>query len=262
MAFYMVVLGIALPIWGLSLFVGVIGTLKVPVTDLMLGFVPLVAAAILVFRAEGSGGLITFLKSAFDLRKLMRSKWFAAALLLAPLIYTLTTISLWLAGHRGGSRTSLDALPWLTVVMFLLAVGEEAGWTGYLLDPLQARFGALGASLIIAVPWWAGHLPSILQIGGSLGDIAWWFPGAIALRILMTWLYNNTGKSLFSVVLFHALLNVGRSVSYPTIGTHYDPAYQATGYVICALLAAVIVMIWGPKTLTRPAARSAPVSGP
>ena len=135
--------------------------------------------------------------------------------------------------------------------MFLLAIGEEAGWTGYLLDPLQAGFGALGASLIVAVPWWAAHLPSILQIGGSLGDIAWWLPGAIALRILMTWLYNNTGRSLLSVVLFHTLLNVGRSVAYPTISTHYDPAYQATGYAICFVLSAIVVVVWGPKTLTR-----------
>lgn len=254
-AFYFVLLGIAVPIWGLSQFGGVIGTLKIPVTDLMLGFAPLTAAANLVFRAEGSSGLGTFLKSPFDFRKLIRSKWFATALLLAPLIYTLTTFSLWLTGHRGGLVINLEAMPGLTAIMFLHAIGEEAGWTGYLLDPLQARFGALSASLIIAVPWWAGHIPSILEIGGSLGDIAWWFPGAIALRILMTWLYNNTGGSLLSVVLFHTLLNVGRSISYPTIGSHYDPAYQATGYLICTLLAATVVLFWGPKTLTRPTAR-------
>ena len=29
--------------------------------------------------------------------------------------------------------------------------------------------------------------------------------------------------AFFSAVLFHTLLNVGRSVSYPTIGAHYDP---------------------------------------
>lgn len=251
LAFFLVVLALAVPIWGLSLLGGVIGTLKIPVTDLMLGFVPLTAAAIMVFGVEGASGLVSFLKSAFDLRQLMRSRWSAAALLLAPLVYTLTILALWLAGHRGGARADIGALPWLAVVIFLLAIGEEAGWTGFLLDPLQTRFGALRASLIIAVPWWAGHLPSILQIGGSLGDIAWWFPGAISLRILMTWLFNNTGGSLLAVVLFHALLNLGRLVSYPTIGNHYDPTYQVTGYVIFAVLAAAVVVVWGPDTLTR-----------
>ena len=65
----------------------------------------------------------------------------------------------------------------------------------------------------------------------------------------MTWLFNNTGGSLLAVALFHTLLNVGRLVSYPTIGDHYDPAYQATGYVLFALSAAIVVMIWGPGTL-------------
>ena len=248
----MVALALAIPIWAVSRFGWIIVALKVPVTDLMLGFTPLAAAAILVFRAEGAGGLIGFLKSAFDYRKLMRSRWFATVLLLAPLIYGLTTTGLWFAGHRGGARTNIETLPLLTAIMFLLAIGEEAGWTGYVLDPLQKRFGALGASLIVAIPWWVGHLPSIVEIGGSLSDIAWWFPGAIALRVLMTWLYNNTGGSLMSVVLFHTLLNVGRSVSYPTIGTHYSPIYQATGYAICFVLSAIVVVVWGPKTLTRP----------
>ena len=124
-AFYLLVLGIALPIWALSQFGGVIGMMKIPVTDLMLGFAPLTAAAILVFRGEGTAALVTFLKSAFDIRKLIRSKWFAITLLLAPQIYTVTLISLYLAGHSGGSRANLDALPWLTVVIFLLAIGED-----------------------------------------------------------------------------------------------------------------------------------------
>lgn len=61
--------------------------------------------------------------------------------------------------------------------MFLLAVGEEAGWTDYLLDPLQARFGAIGAIQISALQWWAAQLTSIFQVGGSLGDSPGGFPG-------------------------------------------------------------------------------------
>ena len=251
MAFFLLVLALAVPIWVLSRFVGVIGSLKVPVTDLMLAFTPLTAASILVIRAEGTGGLIAFLKGAFEYRRLGRTKWLLPALLLAPLIYALTYICLHLAGYTGAPMMNFLGVPVLAAIMFLLAIGEEAGWTGYLLDPLQARFGALGASLIIAVPWWLGHIPSIIAIGGTAGDIAWWFPGAIALRVLMTWLYNNAGRSMPAVILFHTMLNVGRSVVYPTIGSHYDPAYQVTGYGITFVMAAVVVIVWGAKSLTR-----------
>lgn len=254
-AFFALLLVLAAPIWVLSRFVGVIGSLKIPVTDLLLAFTPMTAACILVLRSEGVAGVGAFLKRAFAFRELARSGWLAAALLLAPLIYALTSIVLHLAGHGGAPKLNYPGLVVLAAIMFALAIGEEAGWTGYLLDPLQARFGALGASLIIALPWWMGHIPSILQIGGGAADLAWWIPGAIALRVLMTWLYNNAGRSLAAVVLFHTLLNVGRAIVYPTSGTHYDPLYQATGYGIAFVLAALVVMVWGPKTLARTVVR-------
>jgi uncharacterized protein len=254
LAFFLVLLALAIPIWLLSRFVGVIGSLKIPVTDLILAFTPLTAAALLVYREEGAGGLIRFLKRAFDFRKLSRTAWLIPVLLLAPLIDVLTYVGLHLVGRGGVLDPHFLRLPTLAAIMFVLAIGEEGGWTGYLIDPLQHRYGAMVAGLIVAVPRWLGHIPSIIEIGGGAADIAWWFPGAIALRILMVWLYNNTGRCLSSVILFHTLLNVGRSVSYPSIGSHYDPAYQAVGYLIACVLATAVVIIWGPKTLTRVAA--------
>ena len=247
----MLVLMMAIPIFALSRFVGVIGSLKVPVTDLMLAFTPLTGALILVFRAEGTDGLITFLKRVFDFRSLVRNRWIFPALLLAPLIYALAYVAVHLAGHEGEPTVNLLGVPVLGAIMFILAIGEEAGWTGYLLDPLQLRFGALGASVIIAVPWWLAHIPSIIAIGGTASDIAWWLPGAIALRVLMTSLYNNAGKSMFAVILFHTMLNVGRPVFYPSIGSHYDPLYQNTGYGMAIVMSAVVVIFWGTKSLAR-----------
>ena len=257
LAFYLLVLVMAVPIWALSQFVGVIGSLKVPVTDLMLAFTPLTAALILVFHFEGAGEFISFLKRVFDFRSLARNNWIFAALFLAPLIYALAYVVLHLAGHKGEPSVNLLGLPVLTFIMFILAIGEEAGWTGYLLDPLQRRYGAVSASVIIAVPWWLAHIPSIIAIGGTTSDIAWWLPGAIALRILMTSLYNNAGRSMLAVILFHTMLNVGRPVFYPAIGTHYDPIYQSTGYGIALLMAAIIVILWGTKSLARKTPSSA-----
>ncbi len=250
-AFLALLLGLAVPIWALSAFVGVVGSLKIPVTDLLLAFTPLTAGAILVARTEGPSGLAAYVRRAVDFRRLTQTVWVLPVVLLAPLLDVLTVVVLRLAGHAGVTEVHPLRLAILAPIMFVLAIGEEAGWTGYLTDPLQSRYGALGASLIIAVPWWLGHIPSILQIGGGLGDLAVWFPGAIALRILMTWLYNNTGRCVAAAVVFHTLLNVGRSVAYPGAGTHYDPAYQAVGYGLTALAALVVVLVWGPGRLVR-----------
>ena len=241
----------AVPIWALSRFMGVIGSLKVPVSDLMLAFTPLASALILVLLAEGTDGLIAFFKRVFDFRSLARNNWLFPALLLPPLIYALTYVALHLVGYKGEPTVNLLDVAALAAIMFFLAIGEEAGWTGYLLDPLQQRFGALCASLIIAVPWWLAHIPSIIAIGGTASDIAWWLPGAVALRVLMTSLYNNADRSMLAVILFHTMLNVGRPVFYPSIGSHYDATYQATGYGIAIIMSAVVVTIWGTKKLAR-----------
>ncbi len=249
----MLVLVLAVPIWALSQFGLLIGSLKIPVTDLLLAFTPLIAALILIFRAEGTEGLVSFFKRLFDYRRLLRTHWLWPVLLLAPIIYGLTFTGLRLAGHDSVPVINFPQVLVLVAIIFVLAIGEEAGWTGYLLDPMQARFGALGASLIIAVPWWLAHIPSIIAIGGTTADIAWWLPGAIALRVLMTWLYNNAGRSTAAVILFHTMLNVGRIIVYPTVGSHYDTTYQITGYGVSFVLAVAVVIVWGPKNLTRKA---------
>lgn len=248
--FFALVFALAIPVWALSRFTGVIGALKVPVTDLVLGFTPLIAAVILIWREEGRVGVGRLFRRAVDVRG-MSWTWLAVSVLLAPAIYLAAFGLVHLAGHGGAAHPRWASLPLLAAVIALLALGEEGGWTGYAIDPMQQRWGALGASLLIAVPWWLGHVPSILQIGGTAADLAWWIPGALGLRVLFTWLYNNSGRSLASAVIFHTLLNVARIAIYPTQGTHYDPVYQAVGYSLVAVLAVIVVAVWGARTLAR-----------
>lgn len=66
----------------------------------------------------------------------------------------------------------------------------------------------------------------------------------MALRVLIVWLYNNTGRSVFAATLFHAFSNVS-SVTY---SSYYDP--HITGLIV-AFVATIVVLVWGPRTLVR-----------
>jgi|GEM_PF-2369365 len=56
----------------------------------------------------------------------------------------------------------LDAVL-LFLLFFIGAIGEEVGWTGYVTDPLQNRFGALKAALIIGTVWAVWHIIPFIQ---------------------------------------------------------------------------------------------------
>ena len=77
--------------------------------------------------------------------------------------------------------------------------------------------------------------------------IAWWCLYAVASRVLIVWLYNNTGRSVFAVALFHATLNITYML-FPIYGSHFD---MRLGGLIMAFAAAAVTVVWGPKTLAR-----------
>jgi hypothetical protein len=75
-----------------------------------------------------------------------------------------------------------------------------------------------------------------MQAYHSPGWIAWKCLETLAARVLIVWLYNGAGRSLFAAVLFHVLSNVSVSL-FPNGGSHYDPAVAG---VITAILAGVV----------------------
>jgi uncharacterized protein len=139
-------------------------------------------------------------------------------------------------------------IPILFAVFFITAVGEEVGWMGYAVDPLQERQSALTTSIVLGSVWGIFHVVPDIQANHGLAWIAWQYGVyAVALRIVIVWLYNNTGKSVFAAILVHDTDNVSWSL-FPNYGSHYDPA--VTG-AITAIVAAIVTFLWGFKTLAR-----------
>ena len=119
--------------------------------------------------------------------------------------------------------------------------------SGYAIDPLQERYGALGGALLLGVVWAVWHFIPLLSAPRSLTFIAWWSLGTVASRVIIVWLYNNTGRSVFVAVLFHAMINVTYFL-FPVDGSYYDQ--RVTG-VIMAFVAVIVTIVWGPRTMVR-----------
>jgi len=150
------------------------------------------------------------------------ARWYAVALLTAPLLFMAVPLAL--------SLRSPEFLPGIFTtsdLAFLLLFGigwgligggllEELGWTGFAVPTLlRMRYGVLGTGLIVGVLWGALHFPVFFfasdTYSGAL-PLVIYLPayliillvgGLPAYRVLMVWVYERT-ESLLLAMLMHA----------------------------------------------------------
>ena len=209
-------------------------------------FAPMVAALVLVRRDQKSAGMLALLKRSFDFKRIRFKRWLVPVLLLMPTV-SLAVYGLmrWMEMPLPAAQFHLVSTLLMFIAFFVGGLGEELGWTGYALDPMQNRWGALGASLLLGLVGILWHLTPLLLMGRSPAWIAWWCVYALTIRIFTVWLYNNTGKSVFAVALFHATVNMAYML-FPVYGSHFDMRLAA---LVMAVTAVVLIAVWGPKTL-------------
>lgn len=214
---------------------------------------PLAAALILIYREEGGSGVRLLLKRVFDFRRIQNKAWYLPIVFLMPLLALLTYVIMRAVGLPLSAEWSnpLLAAPLLFVLFFILAIGEEPGWTGYATDPLLERHTALTTGLLLGFVSGLWHLVPLINMGRSAAWIAWWAVWSVPLRIFFVWIYNNTGKSLFATVVLHAMVNLSSASPFiPRSDSAWDVGVLG---VITVLAAAVVTVVWGPRTLRRPA---------
>jgi hypothetical protein len=242
--FFVLVVVLTVPFWLLSAATGLMLAPGAPVAAL--AFVcPVTAAVILVYRDEQGAGVVALLKRSIEVTS---KRWLAPALLLLPAVLTL---SFWVLRLGGGPVPvpEIAVLPTvlLCAVAFVGALGEELGWSGYATDPMQARWGALRAGILLGAFGTVYHYVPLAQAHRSVAWVAWWSLNSVAWRVIIVWLYDNSGHSVLVAALFHATINVTWQL-FPVNGSYYDP--RVTG-VITALVAVIVTAFWGPTTLAR-----------
>jgi uncharacterized protein len=141
----------------------------------------------------------------------------------------------------------------LVVLALLGNLWEETSWSGFVTARLQARYGPLRASLIVAPLFGLYHFPLFFIVGG-LSDspnhlpIAQ-FPMYAAfllivfsgpMRILLTWLYNSTDRSLPVVALFHGSMNATGGAAI--LATFFAGVDGLLLYAALAVFAVVVIV--------------------
>lgn len=248
--FFLLVFLLSIPFWILGTIAGdltKILPIKLPISALMT-FCPLLAATILAYKEQKNQGVKELLKLSFDFKKIKDKKWYIPIVFLMPVI---ALLSYWYMKMTGGVIPEPQISPLSVFIFFFVffigAIGEEVGWSGYVTDPLQSQYGAFKASMIVGFVWAIWHIIPYSQAHQVPSWIMWQCLGTFCLRTIMVWIFNNTDKSVFAMILFHTMINISTFL-FPNYGSHYDPFIFA---ILTIITATVITYLWGTKTLAE-----------
>jgi membrane protease YdiL (CAAX protease family) len=102
--------------------------------------------------------------------------------------------------------------------LIFFGFGEEAGWRGFALPRLQAKFNALSASIILTFLWALWHWPlffyrpSYMDMG--LSGVAGWLFSLLTGSILLTWFYNSSNGSILICAIFHSTVDIAFTADF------------------------------------------------
>jgi membrane protease YdiL (CAAX protease family) len=259
--FFVLTLGLVFLIfWGPLAFLGIPGAnlsgASGPTWAVLLfvlgGFTPSSMALIMTWRIDGKEGLRLTMKRLSP--RTVSLKWHLAILLVIGLATLSQLLIIALLGYSFDLSLFLSRIIFLLPLLILGPLSEELGWRGFALGRLQTRSNALISSLIVGFFWGLWHLP-LFYIPGTaqyLYDMSFlgFLVGLLAISVLYTWAFNNTGASIWSAVFFHWIYTYALDTMSAGLTTPLA-AFQILQYVPYIIIAVAVTAVWGTKTLTR-----------
>jgi membrane protease YdiL (CAAX protease family) len=178
-------------------------------------------------------------------------RWYVIALLGLPVL-TLLTAQIFLDTSPFAALVDrwtflfTDVIPHLLLVILFSNVAEEIGFTGFLLNRMQERHSPMKAVVLVAVIFAMFHIPGWFVEFGSVTTVAvvtaYLFIPQLASRVLAAWFYNNTGKSVLIVGLFHCAFNVTNAgFAREFVSSSGETTLNITSSII--IIAAVLVIL-------------------
>ncbi len=258
LAFAISWVGILVVIGGPANFPGTSDQISQRFVSVMLAWLagPSVASILMTGIVSGRAGYRQLV--ARLLRWRVGLRWYAIALLTAPLVY----ISLCLALSAFVSPAFTSAIivtgDRAGLLLMGLAYGilgggflEELGWTGFAVPRFRQHRSIFATGVIAGVLWGAYHFSVIYWAtspppAGVLGlailflQLFAWLP---AYRVLMVWVYDRT-QSLLLAMLMHASLTAGMLILQPQeplamVGANlliWLAAFSAVWWIIAAVV--------------------------
>jgi len=150
---------------------------------------------------------------------------------------------------------NLLLLPLQFIALLLIGgpVNEEFGWRGYALPKLQTKFTAFTSSILLGVIWVIWHVPAFFIDEAPQAKLPFvqFSITLIAVSVLMTWVQNNTGQSLWPALILHTTMNFTNEI-FPLFNSdtnNYTPWIFAN--IILVIVTLIVILYYGTDLLPK-----------
>ena len=200
------------------------------------------------------GAIITTLIFHEDLREfgwnLGNGRFYILAIVFPLIIYPVYYGILWIAGYLQADPGYLSInLPLYMsasfLAIFIVALGEEIGWRGFLVPHVKAWTGSfLITCLFTGLIWAVWHYPFLISRSRG-GGVPLWFVyldftvGVVGIAFVYCWLRLASG-SFWPCVLFHAVSDWVGSFLIPTVLKQVPIITPSAGYLGVELIIDII----------------------
>lgn len=198
------------------------------------------AAAFIVARIWRGRAGVSELR-AVTTRWRVHPGWYLAALGL-PIVGTAIGYFIYFGAGNPALALPGKAEP-ILLVLFVLVIGEEIGWRGFLLRNLLRTRSPIVATLVVAAIWTVWHsplyfIPGMPSYGNNFLAFAAW---VFTFSFLMTWLWLGT-RSVWLATIMHGAANLSASLVFPTSDLSALFVFSAIGFTIVAVPLVVIAL--------------------
>ena len=193
------------------------GILSIPIPEfleILIGWSPAIASILVSAVVAGRAGVRELLGRFLIWRVGLR--WYLVGVFLLAFII-LGGIGLHtIFGGKMPVIPATDSPLWQTALIFIAMIlflslfnMEEIAWRGFALAHLQVRYGAMVATLLIAIPEVLLHLPLFWLKDSFIRSVGidWFSAFSIAAVCIYVYVFNKTKGSLIIVTILHSSQN-------------------------------------------------------
>jgi len=221
---------------------------------------PAFAGLFMTWATQGAPGVRTLLHRV----TILRCSWIWYSILVIPPALILTTLIPFTVFDSPVYTPNL----FVAGTAFGLIAGfvEEIGWTGFAFPELCRKHSVFISGALLGMVWCVWHIPVIDYLGTATPHGGWWLEyflafsfAMTAIRVLISWLFANTGSLLLAQLMHAASTGALVVFSPPRVSAAQEALWYAVYGCLLWLLVAVVRLNYNsrlalscPKQVRRP----------